>query len=679
MGKAFNPGLCVVFAFAILAGTSHQAHAFEFDDGPIRGNIDTTLSFGTSNRLDNADKDLICTANGGRAFGCNTDDGNLNYDTGTVTQVHKITTDIDIEHKTIDMGAFVRLKGFIDHKNNNSNDTDRTPLSDDAIDLVGQDGELLDAYVWKRFDFSGRQAEVRLGRHVLNWGESTFIQGGINAINPIDVAAIRLPGSELREALLPVNMLSFSADVSDNVTLEGFYQLEWDETKPDPSGSYFSVNDFATEGGSRVQLGFGDFSDLGFAAGPIFSFGGLGSLLTPTQLAALDGAIGVDVAAAAFSHHAYADDADFFGPSRVGDKDASDDGQWGIAVRVFSEALNDTEFGFYFMNYHSRLPLISANTGSVAGLTAAGAVAASVGNPASATAATLGGSFFANGVPPAAIPGAVAAVLPSVAGAVATDQYTDTASYFVEYPEDIELYGFSFNTNAGLWALQGEVSHKDDVPLQIDDVEILLAALTPLAPLNPALAVNQVGTFGTNQYIKGYIERDISQLQATATRIFPNVMGADEFTFIAEAAVTHVHDMPSKSELRLEAPGTPTSGNPFHAGATGAHAGKAAEDSDDFPDATSWGYRIAGRWAFNDVYRSVNLLPRVAFQHDVDGITPGPGGNFIEDRKAITLGLGATYKNQWATDLSYTDFYGAGRHNLINDRDFLSFSIKYSF
>ena len=69
----------------------------------------------------------------------------------------------------------------------------------------------------------------------------------------------------------------------------------------------------------------------------------------------------------------------------------------------------------------------------------------------------------------------------------------------------------------------------------------------------------------------------------------------------------------------------------------------------------------------------------MAFQHDVDGITPGPGGNFLEDRKAITLGLGANYKNQWAADLSYTDFYGAGRHNLLNDRDFLSFNLKYSF
>ncbi|MCW8964052.1 MAG: DUF1302 domain-containing protein [Gammaproteobacteria bacterium] len=671
MSRSFSRGaVSIVSALTVFCfpGGHDKAHAFEFDDGPIKGNIDTTLSYGTSTRLDRTNKDLVCIANGGTAFGCNADDGNLNYRTGTVSEVFKFTTDIEINHKTSDLGGFFRIKGFVDHENNSTNSTGRTPLTDDAIDLVGKDVDVLDAYVWKRFEVNNRSAEVRFGKHVLNWGESTFIQGGINALNPIDVAAIRLPGSELREALLPVNMISMSADITDNLSVEGFYQFEWEETSPDPSGSYFSTNDFGTEGGSRVQLGFGDFSDLGIAAGPIFSFGALGGLMTSAQLAGLDAAIALDVAAVPTAHHAYLDDGDFYGPSRAGDNKPKDDGQWGFSFRLFSEALNDTEFGFYFMNYHSRLPLVSAVSGTPAGVTAAATVAAQVG----ALNAT-GGYLFANlGL------ATTLAVLPSVASVVAVDQYVDTANYLIEYPEDIKLYGASFNTNAGQWALQGEVSHKQDAPLQIDDAEVLLAALTPLAALNPALNVNQVGTFGTNQYIRGYIERDVSQLQATATRIFPNIMGADEFTFVAEAAVTHVHDMPSKSTLRLEAPGTFTSGNTFHA-TTGLHAGKAAEDSDAFPDATSWGYRVAGRWTFNNAYKSLNLLPRVAFQHDVDGITPGPGGNFLEDRKAITLGLGANYKNQWAADLSYTDFYGAGRHNLLNDRDFLSFNLKYSF
>ena len=48
---------------------------------------------------------------------------------------------------------------------------------------------------------------MRAGKQVVNWGESTFIGGGINSINPIDVSAFRRPGAEIKEGLIPVNML----------------------------------------------------------------------------------------------------------------------------------------------------------------------------------------------------------------------------------------------------------------------------------------------------------------------------------------------------------------------------------------------------------------------------------------------------------------------------------------
>ena len=70
----------------------------------------------------------------------------------------------------------------------------------------------------------------------------------------------------------------------------------------------------------------------------------------------------------------------------------------------------------------------------------------------------------------------------SAVKAATTDAYAKTARYQVEYPEDIKLYGISFNTTlpgSGV-ALQGEVSHRQDVPLQIDDLELLLATLEPL-------------------------------------------------------------------------------------------------------------------------------------------------------------------------------------------------------
>ena len=74
-----------------------------------------------------------------------------------------------------------------------------------------------------------------------------------------------------------------------------------------------------------------------------------------------------------------------------------------------------------------------------------------------------------------------------------------------------------------------------------------------------------------------------------------------------------------------------------------------------------------------------HVAARIAFNHDVNGITPGPGGNFLENRKSLTLGVEGTYLNAWAADFSYTRFYGADELNLIHDRDFVSLSVRYSF
>src|SRR5258708_30984884 len=110
------------------------------------------------------------------------------------------------------------------------------------------------------------QASRLSGRKVLSGGESTIIPNGINSVNPIDVAKLRTPGSELKEALRPLTMASGSINLTENLTLEAFYLFGWDRTRIDPPGTYFSTNDFVAKGGTKVYLGFGaiaDFSSLG--------------------------------------------------------------------------------------------------------------------------------------------------------------------------------------------------------------------------------------------------------------------------------------------------------------------------------------------------------------------------------------------------------------------------------
>jgi len=589
---------------AFLAASAKPAAAVEGTSGDFTWSWGNTVAYGLLYRLDDQDRAIIGRARpGGKAFSVNGDDGNQNYDSGIASNAIKWTSELEFSYKNF--GGFARGFAFYDYENEKG-DRARTPLSDDALDRVGSRAEIRDAFLWYRFGGGSHPGEIRAGRQVINWGESTFIQGGINAINPVDVSAVRVPGSELRDALLPVGAVLFSVKPSSNTSFEAYYQFDWEETKLDPVGSYFSTSDLAGAGATKVMLGFGAAADT-----------------IPVGFNIPGNPVGVAV-------------------PHGKDREAGDSGQYGAAFRLFAPALGGTEFGAYYLSYNSRLPVISARTGTAAGLLARG-------------------------------------------------NYAASAEYFLEYPEDIKLYGLSFNTSLGRTgvALQGEISHRQDVPLQGDDVELLYAALSPLrllpaipqlAPLiglgNLLAATNQFGAFGFSQEIQGYRRFDTSQIQVTATKAFSRVLGADQFVLVAEAGYSKVHDLPSQKVLRLEAPGTYTSGNAIHQ-TRGVQPG--TEPASAFPTDNAWGYVLAGRFDYNNAIGAVNMSPRFSFAHDVSGISPGPGGSFLEGRKALTVGVGSQYRINWEWDLSYTRYFGASRYNLISDRDFVAANIKYSF
>ena len=573
-----------MLALAMAGATSFPAQAFEFSSGEMTGSLDTTISYGARWRVQDRDERIIGIANGGTAYSVNGDDGNLNYKKGLISNVIKITPELLLQYRNL--GTFIRGTYFYDFEVMD-NETERTPLSQAALDEVGEKAELLDAYVFGNWDINEKPLDVRVGNQVVNWGESTFIQGGMNSINPVNVNLLRVPGASLREALKPVPRLWANLGATDSVSLEGFYQTHWKETIIDPVGSYFSTTDLAGPGAEKVMLGFGSVPDL-VPAG-----------------SGLNAPVGVRV-------------------PKGETREAKDGGEYGLAMNYFTQ--NATEYGLYFVNYHSRLPIISARTGTPQG--------------------------------------------------VAGGDYANSARYFLEYPEDIKILGGSFNTDLGTSgaSIQGELTYKFDAPLQIDDTELLYAALTPIIP---ALgAVNQVGSFGFDEEISGFKKLDVAQIQSTITQVFADVMGANQLAVVGELGLTQVIDMPSYQELRFEGPGSYTSGSPL---ATAAGVQPATEKPEAFATSTSWGYRIRGVWSYNNAFSSINLKPRLAWAHDVAGTTPGPGGNFIEGRKAVSIGMEGIYQNTWSADIAYTRFMGAGRYNLQNDRDFIGFNIKASF
>ena len=372
--RALAAAILCVYALGAV-GSPPPAQAIDLSDGDLRLTLDTTLSHGLTFRIQDQDDLLISDVNG--------NDGDLNYDRGLVSNTSKFTTDLDLGYHNF--GAFLRLNGFLDFENEHG-ERARTPLSDEAKERVGQDIILLDAYLTGAFDLGNVAIDLRLGSHVLNWGESTFIQNGINAINPFDVSKLRLPGSELREGLLPVPMVSASVALSDTLSMEGFYQIDWEKTWIDPVGSYFSVTDYVGPGAEKAVIALPglDLGDMGLTPQnnrftPILGELGIPSGCVFPSPGSMRGGCA--------QGQMFEPDDDFLSNflivPRHADRTPDDAGQWGVALRYFAEELNSTDFGFYYMNYHSRLPVVSGHTGTqadaVAGLSHVLGLAGKVG------------------------------------------------------------------------------------------------------------------------------------------------------------------------------------------------------------------------------------------------------------------------------------------------------------
>ena len=647
-----------------LGGLLHvlPAQAIEFGDGEFKGSLDTTISHGMTFRVEGRDGTLAADTNG--------NDGDLNYDRGVVSNASKFTTDLDIGIG--DLGAFVRTTGFNDFENQNG-ERARTPLSDAAKKRVGRDVDVLDAYVTATFDAGDTTIDIRLGKHVLNWGESTFIPNGINAINPFDVSKLRLPGSELREALLPVGLASVAVAPTNALSVAGFYQFDWQETEIDPVGSYFSSVDYAGPGARKVVITNISERDDGFGLGPVTALinADLAGYTVPNPQG------GNPIPAPQPPQREF--DEDFASVLRGPDRSPDDSGQWGLALRYLAEDLNHTEFGFYFINYHSRLPTVGARTASLSSVQASLAAAGAVSDPSSATVAAvtqlityeIQRAVQAGSIPPSAAQSAIAErvkeTIGEIASVLALDRYAKGGHYFLEYPEDIQLFGLSFNTALGAsgWALQGEYSLRPNAPLQRAARTVLEEGLKPIIDALglPATAPERLPAYLAGYKptkVQGYVERDVSQIQATATRVFEPTMGADGLVFVAEAALMHVHDMPNRHTTPLESP-----------------AGGILATGDADADATSWGYRLAARLDYNNAIGAINLYPYTQFLHDVSGNSPAPSGPFVDGRTALTLGVRADYLSRWQADLGYTRYAGDG--NELSDRDFVYASVKYSF
>lgn len=650
MTRAFRPIVKpLAIALALLGAAPAFALQFEFDNG-LTASLDTTLTYGISVRASGRDPALIGIANGGTARSVNGDNGDLNFDKGhPFANLVKATSDLELKYKNF--GFFGRGTAYYDF---NLHDSDK--LGETGRQRLGKDVVGLDGFVSAAFEPAGKVLRLRAGRQVINWGESTFIPGGIGVVSPVDLSKLRSPGAELKEAFIPTTGIWASQDLTQSATLEGFYLTNWDKIRLDPMGSYFSDNDALSDDADRLILSFGRRRDN----------------RTPLTNIVPPGIPGLSATAAAL--YGPFDPAASLWMPRASDHNPSDNGQYGVALRYFAQELHDTEFGLYFENYHSRTPFLSTTVGQ---LVRGGPTSILTGGP-------LIGPICANA---------------TLSGAGLCNK--GNASYFAEYPENIKLYGLSFNT-AGPWgvALQGEYSYRPNQPLQLESADVVLAALglpnmitgftqIPGAPIGAtAAALVPDGT-----YIQGYRRVKMSQLQFTGTKSWPNVLAADQLIVVGEVGMDYFHNLPT--DVKFNGPANYLPVTAYGALISGAYSVQPG----GFVTDTSWGYRLLGRLEYPNLVFNGNVAPRIAFSHDVHGFGPV----FNEGVKSLSVGATWEYQQRWLVDAQYTNYFGGktfcgtdtpppgssvapgqpaswcSSANPLSDRDFYSVSVSYSF
>ena len=208
------------------------------------------------------------------------------------------------------------------------------------------------------------------------------------------------------------------------------------------------------------------------------------------------------------------------------------------------------------------------------------------------------------------------------------------ANYYMDYPEDIRLYGVSFATTLPTGtAWSGEISYRPNAPVALNAADMLVGTL---APYDASLSNIQVGPGGK---VRGYNRKEVTQIQSTLIHTLDQVLGAEQLVLVGEAAFTHVGGLEGKSKARY--------GRDTVFGDT-RNAGYGTKNA--------WGYRASASLEYSNVFAGVNLEPNLSWSHDVSGY--GPNDNFIENSKAVSIGLDANYLTNYTASLSYTNFFG---------------------
>ncbi|HRH85297.1 MAG TPA: DUF1302 family protein [Rubrivivax sp.] len=313
-----------------LAGTTPVFGLGFVINDDLRGAWNNVITIGAGMRMRNPDASLIGFNNANQYPGASSpvavgDDGNLNYRKGDVVSAPATwLSDLELRYRN-QYGVFVRARGWYDYELNqggvphghmNNGYVPGARLNDANMYRAEQfDGvQLLDAYVYGNWDLGDNRFSARLGRQVVNWGEG-LLYTGINAFNPLNLAALGRPGGRPEDALIPVGRLWGSFITREGLNIEAFYTYDWERSTIPPCGTIAGLIDSqANRGcyGANIAVPLPDRAQ--------YLLGIWAPVIPPI--------------------------------------DGRKSGQWGVAARYFVEPLN-TEFGIYYTRFNSTLPSVN--------------------------------------------------------------------------------------------------------------------------------------------------------------------------------------------------------------------------------------------------------------------------------------------------------------------------------
>jgi hypothetical protein len=674
-------------AFLIGLGVlSQQAIALEGEWNDIRFNFKSTVTAGLAIRAEERDLDLVAklsvpgqrgndlcsnanngctTVEGNAAFirargqfgGVNADDGNWNYEKGDITDsLVLFSPEIKLQRGDIKMefsGLFFYdpvNADFTEFHADNTFQPTHTPREQEVVDAYARGAELRKAFVQVDQDILGQSFSLKVGRQVLPWGEAlTVLFNNLNQLNPLDANAAARPGFQVSDVSVPVNMAVLSFPIGDSLSAEFVVPLEWRPVNAPPHGSFSAISDIPYN--HFITLGGNIHEDPNFESKVYYPASLISSSSYTSKLMPYD-----------------------YG-------NASNKGQYGGRLTYVADWLNDgTEIGLHYLRYHSQLPYLS---GFAAKSTC---IRPTTNNIAMALVDCGGfkGSLFQGGQEPLPI---------------------NTSIFFLDYPENIDLFGLSFNTNVFGVALSGEYAYRPNMPLQIHTTDVVYALTQPALPKNeinggvatlpsrdrglPSYLAAYRGGIEPEQLVRGYERFPVSNVSISGLKLFPNnPFGADDMISILELGATYVHRMTDFHVLPLNGPGDNThpsagaDGTGNGSGSTAPDTGRLTPTTQTFniPTALSYGYRTVNRLIYHKLIPGAVFEPTLTFFHDLKGITPSPATNFVQGRRSASLTMQLRFPNELLLGAGYeAKFGGSEKENIEADRDRIVLYSTFSF